>query len=247
MNYEFNSTFGPFNPPSPAIISHHNHYQITRSPPLGTFRKSHPPSPFCAPLVPPRDNSSLLPSSIPSPYFIRSAGSSRPVRPSVVPISPHISNGVRSTAYGVNPQSNLGRRNISQLNAGKRARPVPSLKPFRYSSRTYLYVLTCNIPRVRCCMDCMDCNCTILSVLQGSRHHAPSLCCDSTVATLSRPCTLGSDSKNMIPTPVSPVCQACLSVSVRCRSAAHQQLRKADVPGACGVIGRQRWIGTQWH
>lgn len=94
MNYGFNSIFRPFNPLKPTITPHHNHYHITFSSSVN-FPQISPQSPFCAPLVSPRDNSSLLPPSIPFPYFNRSAGRWRLVRPFVVPISPRMSTEYR--------------------------------------------------------------------------------------------------------------------------------------------------------
>ena len=178
-NYEFNSIFGPFNPTT-NYYSHHNHYHITRSPPLGTLRKSHP---YLCSTVSPRDNSSLLP----SPYY-RSAGRSRPVRPSSQ--FPHMEIGTSSIQHRQN-----------KLHTGRRARPVPSLDPVRYSSRTIQIT-------VRTVISCMYCEYSTVST-PGSLHHAPSLCCDSAVASLSRP-ALWDQIPGIIPAPVSPVCLACL-------------------------------------
>lgn len=177
-NYELIQYSGHLIPPP--YYSHHNHYHITRSPPLGTLRKSHPH--LCS-TVSPRDNSSLLP----SPYY-RSAGRSRPVRPS--PQFPHSSRAPRSIQHRQN--------NCTQAPGTTRAvaGPRPLFVPYYTDHCTY------------CVISCMYCEYSTVST-PGSRHHAPSLCCDSAVASLSRPAHWDAI-PGIIPAPVSPVCLACL-------------------------------------
>ena len=122
-----------------------------------------------------------------------------------------------------------------------RARPVPSLKPRPlfvpyhsirsaiYSMYYVLYILYKYSNTV--------------STSGKRRHHAPSLCCDSAVASPSRPAFWDQTPDRHDPSAFQvEFVRPCLCALSQC-SAPTQGRRR----WACGVIGWERWSGMQWH